>query len=252
MRRSSVLHATDTCGCHSRYMNAELLVSVSGVREATRDAAIGFAEEMDQRGVRLSLLVAPRLKGGYRLTEDPTTLAWLHGRCGRGDAVVLHGYDQAATKRRRAEFATLPRHEALLRLTAADRTMEQVGLRTRLFAAPRWDVSAGATAALPELGFRLSLGLTGIYDLERNSVQKARVYGMGEGFRAEPWWCRALILGAARTARRGGVLRLAVSAAQLGRPGPRQALLDAVDLALYHGARSEVYRWEPVRAVRAA
>lgn len=252
MHRSSALHATDTCGCHCRYMNAELLVSVSGVREVTRDAAIGFAEEMDQRGVRLSLLVAPRLKGGYRLTDDPTTQTWLRGRRGRGDAVVLHGYDQAATKRRRAEFATLPRHEALLRLTAADRTMEQVGLRTRLFAAPRWDVSAGATAALPELGFRLSLGLTGIHDLERNSVQKARVYGIGEGFRAEPWWCRALVLGAARTARRGGVLRLAVSAAQLGRPGPRQAMLDAVDLALYHGARSEVYRWEPVRAIRAA
>lgn len=252
MRRSSALHAPDICGCHCRYMNAELLVSVSGVREATRDAAIGFAEEMDQRGVRLSLLVAPRLKGGYRLVDDPTTATWLRGRRGRGDAVVLHGYDQAATKRRRAEFSALPRHEALLRLTAADRSMEQVGLRTRLFAAPRWDASAGATAALPEAGFRLSLGLTGIHDLERNSVQKARVYGIGEGFRAEPWWCRALVLGAARTTRRGGVLRLAVSATQLGRPGPRQAMLDAVDLALYHGARSEVYRWEPVRAVRAA
>lgn len=252
MRRSSWLHTVDTCVCHCWYMNAELLVSVSGVREATRDAAIGFAEEMDQRGVRLSLLVAPRLKGGYRLAADPTTQNWLRGRRGRGDAIVLHGYDQAAVKRRRAEFATLPRHEAMLRLTAADRAMEQVGLRTRLFAAPRWDASAGAIAALPELGFRLSLGLTGVHDLERNSVQKARVFGIGEGFRAEPWWCRALVLGAARTARRGGVLRLAVSAAQLGRPGPRQAMLDAVDLALYHGARSEVYRWEPVAAIRAA
>lgn len=184
-------------------MNAELLVSVSGVRDVTRDAAIGFAAEMDQRGVRLSLLVAPRLKGKYRLADDPTTQIWLRSRRGRGDAIVLHGYDQAATERRRAEFATLPRHEALLRLTAADRAMEQAGLRTRLFAAPRWDASSGAMAALPELGFRLSLGLTGIHDLERNSVQKARVYGIGEGFRAEPWWCRALVLGAARTARRG-------------------------------------------------
>jgi predicted deacetylase len=248
----SPLHAADTCLCHRWYMNAELLVSVSGVRDLTRDAAIGFAEEMDQRGVRLSLLVAPRLKAKYRLADDPTTQTWLRGRRNRGDAIVLHGYDQAATKRRRAEFATLPRHEALLRLTAADRAMEQVGLRTRLFAAPRWDASSGAMAALPELGFRLSVGLTGIHDLERNSLQKSWVYGIGEGFRAEPWWCRALVLGAARTARRGGILRLAVSAAQLGRPGPRQAMLDAVDLALYHGAHSEVYRWEQVRAVRAA
>ncbi|MFE3442293.1 DUF2334 domain-containing protein [Nocardia sp. NPDC059180] len=233
-------------------MNAELIVSVSGIRDTTRDAAIEFAAEMDRRDVRLSLLVAPRLKGKYRLVNDPATQSWLRGRRAEGDAIVLHGYDQAATKRRRAEFSTLPKHEALLRLTAADRVLEQVGLRTRLFAAPRWDASAGALAALPQTGFRLALGLTTMLDLERNTAQKSRVYGIGEGFRAEPWWCRALIMGAARTARRGGVLRLAISGAQLGRSGPRQAVLDAVDLALYHGAVSDVYRWEPFTAARAA
>ncbi|MEU2043082.1 DUF2334 domain-containing protein [Nocardia niwae] len=233
-------------------MNAELVVSISGIRDTTRDAAIAFAQEMDRRGVPLSLLVAPRLKGKYRLLEDPATQAWLRGRRARGDAIVLHGYDQAATKRRRAEFATLPRHEARLRLTAADRVLEQADLRTRLFAAPRWDASTGALDALPEVGFRLALGLTSIIDLERNAAQKSRVYGIGEGFRAEPWWCRALIMGAGRTARRGGVLRLAVSAAQLGRSGPRQAMLDAVDLALFHGAVAATYRWEPFPAVRAA
>ncbi|MBH0780637.1 DUF2334 domain-containing protein [Nocardia bovistercoris] len=233
-------------------MNAELIVSVSGIRDTTRAAAIEFAAEMDRRDVRLSLLVAPRLKGKYRLLEDTATQSWLRERRAEGDAIVLHGYDQAATKRRRAEFATLPRHEAKLRLTAADRVMEQARLRTRLFAAPRWNISTGALEALPDLGFRLALGLTSIIDLERNIAQRARVYGIGEGFRAEPWWCRALVMGAARTARRGGVLRLAVSAAQLQRSGPRQAVLDAVDLALYHGAVSEVYRWEPFAADRAA
>ncbi len=237
-----------TVGC----MNAEVIVSVSGIRDTTREAAADFAAAMDERGVPLSLLVAPRLKGKYRLAEDAATLAWLRGRRERGDAIVLHGYDQAATKRRRAEFAALPRHEARLRLTAADRVMEQVALRTRLFAAPRWNASAGALAALPEAGFRVALGLTGIHDLERGTVQRTRVYGIGEGFRAEPWWCRALVMGAARTARRGGVLRLAISAAQLDRPGPRQAVLDAVDLALYHDAVPAVYRWEPFSAARAA
>ncbi|GGK59305.1 DUF2334 domain-containing protein [Nocardia camponoti] len=233
-------------------MTAELIVSVSGIRESTRDAAIEFAAAMDDRGVRLSLLVAPRLKGKYRLADDPATQAWLRGRRYEGDAIVLHGYDQAATKSRRAEFATLPRHEATLRLKAADRAMEHMQLRTRLFAAPRWDASTGALAALPDVGFRVALGLTSMLDLERDIAQRARVFGIGEGFRAEPWWCRALVMGAARTAKRGGVLRLAISAAQLERSGPRQAMLDAVDLALYHGARSEVYRWDPLPAVRAA
>ncbi|WP_072806770.1 DUF2334 domain-containing protein [Rhodococcoides yunnanense] len=231
-------------------MSGRLIVSVSGIRNDTRELAAEFARELDGRGVALSLLVAPRLKDKYRLTQDEDTQDWLRSRRERGDAIVLHGYDQAATKRRRAEFATLPRHEARLRLMAADRVMEQTGLRTRTFAAPRWLASPGAVAALPEAGFRMLAGVSAIHDLESGSVVRGRVYGIGEGITAEPWWCRALVIGAGRTARRGGLVRLAVSAKQLGRSGPRQAMLDAVDLALYNGATPGVY--EHVRRVHRA
>ncbi|ATL65447.1 DUF2334 domain-containing protein [Nocardia terpenica] len=233
-------------------MRAQLIVSVSGIRDTTREAASAFAAEMDRRAVPLSLLVAPRLKGKYRLTDDDATQEWLRARRAQGDAVVLHGYDQAATKRRRAEFAGLPKHEARLRLMAADRVMERVGLRTRLFAAPRWNTSEGALAALPDVGFRLALTLTAVHDLERDVAQRAWVHGIGEGFRAEPWWCHALVMSAARTARRGGMLRLAISAAQLSRSAPHQALLDAIDLALFHNATPDVYRWHPFPAAHAA
>ncbi|MGB8403781.1 MAG: DUF2334 domain-containing protein, partial [Mycobacterium sp.] len=36
---------------------------------------------------------------------------------------------------------------------------------------------------------------------------------------------------------------------QLGRPGPRQAVLDAIDLALMHGCGPQVYHWEPYPAL---
>ena len=233
-------------------MSGELIVSISGIRTETREHAIAFAQQMDARGVRLSLLVAPRLKDKYKLVRDDETQQWLRSRRDGGDAIVLHGYDQAATRRRRAEFAALPEHEARLRLTAADRVMEQTGLRTRIFAAPRWNASDGALAALPGAGFRVAATLTAVHDLSRGTSVRARVLGIGEGFRAEPWWCRALVMGSGRIARRGGTVRLAVSAKQLGGSAPRQAMLDAVDLALYHGASSDVYRWEPVRESRAA
>lgn len=44
--------------------------------------------------------------------------------------LVLHGYDEAATKKRRGEFARLHAHEANLRVMAADRVLEHLGLRT--------------------------------------------------------------------------------------------------------------------------
>jgi predicted deacetylase len=243
-------------------MNASLIVSVSGIRDETRAAAADFAAELDRKGVRLSLLVAPRLKDKYRLTRDAPTQDWLRERKQAGDAIVLHGYDQAATKRRRAEFATLPAHEARLRLTAADRVMEEIGLRTRVFAAPRWIASPGAVSALPAAGFRVLAGATAVHDLERGTSVRSRVFGIGEGFGAgsggwvwepgttEPWWCRALVMGAGRVARRGGVVRLAISAKQVGRPGPRQAMIDAIDLAQHHGAESAVYEWLPRESSR--
>ncbi|HEX5144110.1 MAG TPA: DUF2334 domain-containing protein [Mycobacterium sp.] len=226
-------------------MAGQLIVSVSAIGERTLAEVADFCRELDMRGVPVSLLTAPRLKGGYRLDRDDTTVSWLTARRDRGDAVVLHGYDEAATKRRRSEFAVLGAHEANLRLMAADRILDHLGLRTRLFAAPGWNVSAGALTVLPRNGFRLVAGSAGITDLVRDDTLRARVLGIGEGFLTEPWWCRTLVLAADRTARRGGVVRVAVAARHLSKPGTRQAMLDAVDLALMHGCTPTVYRWLP-------
>ncbi|MCV7400072.1 DUF2334 domain-containing protein [Mycobacterium fragae] len=230
-------------------MSGKLIVSVSEIGERTLADVDAFCAEMDARAVPVSLLVAPRLKGGYRLDRDPRTIEWLADRRAGGDAIVLHGYDQAATKKRRGEFAALPAHEANLRLMAADRVLEHVGLRTRLFAAPRWNVSHGTVKALPRNGFRLLADLHGITDLVRDTTVRARVLGIGEGFLSEPWWCRMLVLSAERVARRGGIVRVAVAAHHLRKPGPLQAMLDAVDLAQMHGCTPTVYQWRADHAV---
>lgn len=230
-------------------MSGKLIVSVSGICERTLDDVAEFCEKMDNRSVPVSLLVAPRLKGGYRLDQDPVTVEWLAGRRAAGDAILLNGYDDAATKKRRGEFATLPAHEANLRLMAADRVLEHLGLRTRLFAAPRWTASPGTVTVLPRNGFRLLADLHEITDLVRQTTVRARVLGIGEGFLSEPWWCRMLVLSAERVARRDGVVRVAVAASHLRKPGPLQAMLDSVDLGLLHGCEPTVYQWRADQAI---
>lgn len=229
-------------------MSGKLIVSVSGICERTLDDVAEFCDKMDARSVPVSLLVAPRLKGGYRLEHDSMTVEWLTGRRAGGDAILLNGYHDAATKKRRGEFATLPAHEANLRLTAADRVLEHLGLRTQLFAAPRWTVSPGTVAALRN-GFRLLADLNEITDLVRQTTLRARVLGIGEGFLSEPWWCRMLVLSAERVARRDGVVRVAVAASHLRKPGPLQAMLDAVDLARLQGCEPTVYQWRADQAI---
>jgi predicted deacetylase len=230
-------------------VSGKLIVSVSGICERTLDDVAEFCEKMDNRSVPVSLLVAPRLKNGYRLDQDPVTVEWLAGRRAAGDAILLNGYDDAATKKRRGEFATLPAHEANLRLMAADRVLEHLGLRTRLFAAPRWTASPGTVTVLPRNGFRLLADLHEITDLVRQTTVRARVLGIGEGFLSEPWWCRMLVLSAERVARRDGVVRVAVAASHLRKPGPLQAMLDSVDLGLLHGCEPTVYQWRADQAI---
>lgn len=220
-------------------MAGQLIVSISGIRDSTLDDVTEFRTLLADRSVPASLLVSPRLKGGYRLDRDPRTVDWLAERR-RQDAIVLHGFDAAATSRA---------HEANLCLMGADRVLDHLGLRTRLFAGPKWNSSEGTTTALRRNGFRVSAGLHEIVDLVRGEAVRARVLGIGEGFLAEPWWCRTVVLAAERTARREGIVRVAVAARHLRRPGPRQAMIDAVDLALMHSCAPTVYQWRPRAAL---
>ncbi len=219
------------------------MVSLSGISARTLDRCTELSTELAHRRVPLSLLFAPRVAGS---ADDP--VEWIRHRCDSGDSLLLHGFDHAAEPRsrglaigRRAEFAALPAHEAGLRLTAAIRALERVGLRTVYFAPPRWLASRGTLTALRHRGFRLCADLTGVRDLATDTVHKGRVQGFGHGERTEPWWCYALVLGAARQARRGGLIRIAVDTTDLARSGSRQALLDAVDIALHHGAGGVTY-----------
>ncbi|GDY32127.1 DUF2334 domain-containing protein [Gandjariella thermophila] len=230
-------------------MGSPLAVSLSGITAVTLHHGADLAAELDRRNVPLSLLVAPR-PGRERPSAE--VLSWVAERARGGDAVVMHGYDHddnpcrlgALVPRPRAEFAALPAHEAGLRLLAARRLLREFGLATGCFAAPRWRASRGTLAALRRHGFAVCADAEAVRSLRTGTELRARVHGFGGlagGEAAEPWWCRALVLGVARAARRGRPVRIAVDAADLARSGPRQAVLDAVDIALHHGIEPTTY-----------
>jgi predicted deacetylase len=226
-------------------VSSRLVVSLSGINARTLAPATGLAAELDARGVPLSLLVAPRVD---RQAADSPALRWVRGRAAGGDALVLHGLDhdldpcrRPRVIRRQAEFAALPAHEANLRLVAARALLERLDLHTDYFAPPRWLASNGTLIALRRHGFRLCADVTAVRDLRTGAVFPGRVHGLARTERGEQWLCWALVLGVSRSARRGGLVRIAVNAGDLHRAGPRQAVLDAVDIALHHGAEPVTY-----------
>ena len=219
------------------------MVSLSGISAWTLDRAADLSTELTSRGVPLSMLFAPKISGA---DQPEAVLSWVRDQQAAGNALLQHGYDHPAdpksrTIRRRAEFASLPAHEAKLRLTASATTMERLHLTTDAFVPPRWVASPGTMLALRHKGFTLCADVMGIRDLRTGTIHRGRIQGFGFGERTEPWWCFALVMGASRAARKGHLIRLAVDTADLTRSGPRQALLDAVDIALHHGATPITY-----------
>ncbi|HTF46650.1 MAG TPA: DUF2334 domain-containing protein [Pseudonocardia sp.] len=272
-----------------------LIVSLSGLSERNLPDCVSFAGELDSRLVPASWLLPPRPRDGRHLPDAPV-IRWLRRRVEVGDALVLHGFDHTvdpigrwatsgmAKIGRRAEFAVLPSHEAALRLIGATRAMDELGLRSDVFAPPRWLASAGTIVALRQRGFRVCADSSGVRLLDprgnHDRLLRGRVLNTGRplntgaalsaggilgaggvlgtgGVRtaggarssggvppetADAWRYRALVALAARTARRGGLVRIAVEAGELGRPAARQALLDAADAALAAGAQPATYR----------
>ncbi|TVT52436.1 DUF2334 domain-containing protein [Amycolatopsis rhizosphaerae] len=224
-------------------MTARLLVSLSGISARTLHRCADLAAELDRREVPLTLLFTPRTDG------TPAVTGWLRARTRLGDGLLLHGYDHRVTPShravsfgRKAEFAALPAHEARLRLIAASAALDAAGLSADGFAPPRWLASRGTLEALRGQDFRLCAELSAVHDLRTGEVHRARVQEFSAHAHGETVRSFALVLAAARAARRGGLVRLGVDAADLARPGLRHALLDAVDVALGNRAFGTTYQ----------
>jgi hypothetical protein len=222
-------------------MSASLVVSIAGINANTLDACHDLAAELDRRSVPLSLLVAPN---GLP-TSDRAALDWVTGRASGADTLMLHGFEHgdnvSVTRRLLTGAALVPAHEAGLKLISLRTRLDALGLHPECFAPAHWVIAPGALGSLRRAGFRVCAELHGVRDLQRDTVQLGRVIGFGQGEHGLSWRCLAVVMGASRTARKGSLVRLAVDGTMLGRPGVRGAMLDAVDIALHHGATPVTY-----------
>ncbi|MFC7344682.1 DUF2334 domain-containing protein [Saccharopolyspora griseoalba] len=224
-------------------MSTPLVVSLSGLRNPVLDRCADFAAELDGRGVPLSLLIAPRAGDLDERARRSPVLSWVADRLSGRDSVSLHGFvrHSPGLRSRLAPASGLPAHEAGLRLVAASAVLEQAGLRAETFVPPRWLASPGTVQAAQRRGFAVCADAMAVRELSTGEVHRSRIRVLGPGEVAEPWWCRALVTGAGRAARRGRAVRLAVDAELLAKPAARRAILDAIDLARDNGAEPATY-----------
>nr|PZM93186.1 MAG: DUF2334 domain-containing protein [Thermocrispum agreste] len=230
------------------HVASRLLVSLSGASAPTLPVLTEITAELRARSTPVALFVRPR-----GVAASPVLADWVRSRVHSGDDLLIHGYGDPIPQQRpvlrssRAEFAGLSEHEAGLRISAATSAMAQAGIPAREvtgFAPPGWMVSDGTLTALRKSRLALCADGGRVHDLRTGTVHRGRVFPFGGGGseRAEALRCFALLLTVARMVNRVELLRLHIDATQAVRPGPRQAFLDAVDIALEAGAVPQAYR----------
>lgn len=227
-------------------MSSSLFVSLSGVQDRYAEDAERFTSVTARCGVPVSLLVSPRRGSNYRLSEDLSTQEWFSTQAAQGNRIVLGGYDQAATKKRRGEFATISASEAAIRLAAATDMMNHVGLATNLFIPPRFAASPGCIEAVNSAGFTLWADDKHMCDLVTGKCEESKILSVGEGFLSAGWWCRVIADTAAAQSERGESVRLNVHAKHLGNPAVMGPIYDAMEIAVRNGLQPRCYGDRPV------
>ncbi|SDP81725.1 hypothetical protein SAMN04487905_109220 [Actinopolyspora xinjiangensis] len=218
-------------------VSTRLVVSLYDIGGEDLARCARFAARLDRSRVPLSLFVPAPLLSGSAVTD------WLRERVTSGDALVLHGLEPPRPARTRGfhDDRRRPRHEAGLRLTAANAVLDAAGLGSEAFAPLGGRTSAGTLAALRAAGFGACVEPELLRDLRTGRVLRTRVRTLSGG-RGGSARCREVRSAAEREVRGGpGLIRLAVSAGDLDRPARRAAVHDAIDLALSHGALPATY-----------
>lgn len=233
----------------------QLVVSVHDVAPATADQTRRWCADADTLGIPLSLLVIPGPWRGTSLTDEPEYAEVLRARAVHGDELVMHGWTHSAgpegsasrrllgrlVARGAAEFAALDEAEAADRLLSGREVLRELGLTTRGFTPPGWLASAATNRALAQVGFAYTTSHFGVLDLRSGRMRRGfalshRPGGTGERLGAvfmERW--------ARWSARRGGLVRIALHPDDLARPGLRDATLRAIEAVLAAGGRAVTY-----------
>ena len=232
-----------------------MVVSIHDVAPATRSACEEQLADLEDLGVRASLLVVP---GPWRwpvMADDPGFGEWLRECARRGHEISQHGWDHravsnsgiarrvtgAAVARGCAEFWGLDRSEAARRLMCGRAVMQAEGFDPVGFTAPGWLASPGTRSALVSLGYRYTTTHTAVIDLRSGASHRALAFCHRAGGRAERPGALVLAAGVRVLVSLGAPVRVAMHPSDLDRPRLNDESLDAIEEAVAGGARSLTY-----------
>jgi predicted deacetylase len=239
-----------------RELSVSLVVSVHDVAPASAAETLRWCADADTFGIPVSLLVIPGPWRGQQLADAPDFARVLRERRDGGDELMVHGWTHVAgpegSRARRAvgravargaaEFAALDESQAAERLGAGLSVLGDLGLSTPGFTPPGWLASGAAVRALRRAGFTHTTDHLGVRDLRTGRRHRGFALSHRPGGGLAERIGAAMVEGVARrTARRRGLVRIALHPDDLRRPGLRDATLRAIESALRSGLEATTY-----------
>lgn len=220
-----------------------VLLTITGLRQDTVTAA----EKMRDAARALDLhagLVLTVQGSNWRLKDDHAALELIHDSAARGHELLLGGLGPLGGAHGKGEFHRLGRHEATLRLSAATRQLDALGLSPKAFAPTRWLASEDALQAASEVGFAVAADAYTIRDLTDLSNDKrhpVRVLAFGDGFGSVKWWRRNVLNSVRRGIAKSKDIRLSISAAKASKDDVAGDMLRILELLCEAGYESANY-----------
>lgn len=227
----------------SAHRAPRVLLTITGLRQDTVTAA----EKMRDAARALDLhagLVLTVQGSNWRLKDDHAALELIHDSAARGHELLLGGLGPLGGAHGKGEFHRLGRHEATLRLSAATRQLDALGLSPKAFAPTRWLASEDALQAASEVGFAVAADAYTIRDLTDLSNDKrhpVRVLAFGDGFGSVKWWRRNVLNSVRRGIAKSKDIRLSISAAKASKDDVAGDMLRILELLCEAGYESANY-----------
>ncbi|HIW94958.1 MAG TPA: DUF2334 domain-containing protein [Candidatus Corynebacterium gallistercoris] len=228
-----------------------LMLTLTGIESSTLQATRKVRDHADKMGIKAGLVVS--LNGGqWKLSHDAETQEFLRESAAAGHEMLLGGLGPLSAKPAtsgggggapgKGEFHRLGKHESTLRLSAARRQLDSLGLHPRVFAPSRWLASEAALQAAKDVGFAVAADAYSVRNLETGTRHDVRVLAFGDGFGAVTWWRRNVRNTTRRMAGKNQDIRLSLSGGKASHKEIRNDMEQILERLLRHGYQPQTYR----------
>ncbi|MDX2227893.1 MAG: polysaccharide deacetylase family protein [Verrucomicrobiae bacterium] len=171
--------------------NRFLIVSLHDVAAPTLSKIGPMLAALEQWGVdRTSLLVVPDYHGRGEIYADPFTRDWIRTAAANGHETVLHGLVHLRVPRGNegltstlitqsytageGEFYDATEKEAADWIGQGEEIFQLAGISARGFIAPAWLCSQATRAVLRQRGYRYTVLLKGVLDLQTGHFERSQ------------------------------------------------------------------------------